>query len=433
MTVDRAAVCDRIDAERDRMVDFLRTLVGTPSVTGDEAAVQEHVVEKFESLGLDPDVWEPDADALRDHPGYFETTSFVEHGYEGRPNVAAVREGAGDGRSLGFSGHVDVVPVDAEEWTYDPWGGMVEDGRLYGRGSADMKGGIAAFVHATEMLSEQGVDLAGDLLLQTTIEEEDGGVGGVLSALERGYRPDAAVVPEPWRIPNVGIASAGVMYFRVTVQGKSAHAARGYQGVNAIEKAVSLVDALADLDRARKQRISYQPAVNRDPEAEGNVTNLNVGTIRSGDWPSTVPGEATFECRIGWPPGEERPAVRQQILDAIDAVVADDEWLTKHPPEIEWFGWSTDPHELDTDAEITRVVKRNAETVTGRTGSFIGGDAGLDERFYNRYYGIPTPTMGPSGENIHGADEYVEINSLVETAQALALTAVDWCGTVDND
>jgi acetylornithine deacetylase len=77
------------------------------------------------------------------------------------------------------------------------------------------------------------------------------------------------------------------------------------------------------------------------------------------------------------------------------------------------------------------VVKRNAEAVTGREGTFVGGDAGLDERFYNRYYDIPTPTMGPTGANIHGADEYVDLDSLVETAQALALTAVDWCGTVD--
>ncbi|AUV84003.1 hypothetical protein C2R22_14640 [Salinigranum rubrum] len=193
------------------MIDFLRTLVSTPSVTGEEAAVQEHVVEKFGSLGLAPDVWEPDPDALRDHPGYFETTSYTRVGYEGRPNVAAVRAGAGEGRSLGFSGHVDVVPVDDDEWTYDPWGGEVDDGRLYGRGSADMKGGIAAFVHAVEMLDELGVELAGDLILQTTIEEEDGGVGGVLSALERGYQPDAAVVSEPWEVPNVGIASAGAM------------------------------------------------------------------------------------------------------------------------------------------------------------------------------------------------------------------------------
>ena len=93
--------------------------------------------------------------------------------------------------------------------------------------------------------------------------------------------------------------------------------------------------------------------------------------------------------------------------------------------------WNADPHEVSVDEKITRLVKRNAEAVTGREGTFVGGDAGLDERFYNRYYDIPTPTMGPSGENIHGADEYVELDSLIETAQALALTAVDWCGTVD--
>jgi acetylornithine deacetylase len=431
MTLDRAELRERIDTERDRMLDFLRTLVRTPSVTGDEAPAQEHVVEKFESLGLAPDVWEPDADALRDHPGYFETTSYVREGYEGRPNVAAVVDGSGDGRSLGFSGHVDVVPVDEDEWTHDPWGAERDEGRLYGRGSADMKGGIAAYAHAVETLLDLGVDLAGDLVLLTTIEEEDGGVGGALSALERGYRPDAAVISEPWRIPNVGVASAGAMYFRIRVRGKSAHAARGHEGVNAIEKAYRVIESLVALDAERKARISYDPIVNRDPAAEGHATNLNVGTIRAGEWPSTVPSEATVECRIGWPPGETRPEVREQVLDAIGEAVDDDEWLSEHPPEVEWFGWNADPHELDTEAEITRLVKRNAEVVAGCEGQFVGGDAGLDERFFNRYYDVPTPTMGPTGANIHGADEYVEVDSLVETAQALALTAVDWCGTVE--
>ena len=198
-----------------------------------------------------------------------------------------------------------------------------------------MKGGIAAFVHAAEMLDELGIDLAGDLILQTTIEEEDGGVGGVLSALERGYQPDAAVVSEPWEVPNVGIASAGAMYLRITVPGKSSHAARGHEGVNAIEKAALILDSLVDLDEQRKAEISYEPVLNRDPDADS--TNLNVGTLHSGEWPSTVPGEAVMECRIGWPPGEARPEIREQVLDAVDAAVAGDEWLSSHPPEVEWF------------------------------------------------------------------------------------------------
>jgi acetylornithine deacetylase len=185
-------------------------------VTGEEAPAQEVAVGGFEGLGLDPDVWEPDVEELRGHGSFFETSSFVEVGYEGRPNVAATLEGGGEGRTLTLSGHVDVVSVDPDAWSTDPWT-LVRDGdTLYGRGAADMKGGIAAYLTAVRASDAVGVELAGDLILQTTIEEEDGGVGGVLSALERGYRPDAAVVA----VPNVGVASGGVMYFRVTVPGR---------------------------------------------------------------------------------------------------------------------------------------------------------------------------------------------------------------------
>lgn len=429
-TIDAERVREHVAETSGDLIDLASELVAQPSVTGEEAPAQAVVVETLEGLGLEPDVWEPDPAALRDHPGYFETSSFEAYGYEGRPNVAVRIPGSGDGRSLAFSGHVDVVsPEPVSAWSHDPWDPTVEDGRLYGRGAADMKGGVAAFLHAYRSLAACGVDLAGDLVLQTTIEEEDGGVGGVLSALERGYQTDAAVVPEPWGIPNVGIASAGVMYFRVTVPGRTAHAARGYKGVDAMEKATAIFLSLQELDRERKARISYEPATRRDPAAEGNVTNLNVGVVRAGDWPSTVPGEVLMECRIGWPPGETRTEVREQVEGAIQAVVDEDEWLADHPPQVEWYGWSAEPHELDPDAEIVQLAKRHAEQITGRTGQYIGGSAGLDERFFNLYYDVPAVTMGPDGENIHSADEYVDINSLVETSQALATIAMEWCGT----
>ncbi len=427
-SVDRNAVRDRIEDRREDLVDLLRELIAQESVTGNEKPAQEVVVSRLESLGLEVDTWEPDADELRDHPGFFETSSYTEYGYEGRPNVAATRPGTGDGRSLTLSGHVDVVPVDEGEWRYDPWDATLEDGRLYGRGSNDMLGGVAAVLVAVEALEDLGIELAGDLTVQTTIEEEDGGPGGVLSALERGYRPDAALIPEPSGVPNVGIASAGVMYFRVRVPGKSAHAAQGYAGVNAIGKAAKLYRALDELDRERKARISYEPAFRQNPELEGHETNLNVGSIDGGDWPSTVPSEAVMEGRIGWPPGESREEVRADVEAAVRDAAEGDEWLSAHPPEFEWFGWNAAPHELDTDAEIVRLTRANAESITGGETTFTGGNAGKDERFYSRYYDIPCPAVGPRGDNIHGADEYVEIDSLVETAQTLALTAVDWCG-----
>jgi len=170
-TVDRKILRNRVEDKREELVDLLEELIAQESVTGNEKPAQEVVMSRLESRGLEVDTWEPDADELREHPGFFETSSYAEYGYEDRPNVAATRNGDGDGRSLTLSGHVDVVPVDEDEWRYDPWDATVEDGRLYGRGSNDMLGGVASILVAVEVLDDLEVELAGDLTIQTTVEE----------------------------------------------------------------------------------------------------------------------------------------------------------------------------------------------------------------------------------------------------------------------
>jgi acetylornithine deacetylase len=426
-----AAVDDAIDAQADELVRFLSDLVAAETVTGNEKPGQDVVAAEFEAMGLEPDVWEPSADDLRDHEAFFETSTFADVGYEGRPNVVARLPGAGDGPELGLSGHIDVVSVTEDAWDSDPWTLRRDGDALYGRGSCDMKGGIAAYVTAVKALDAAGVELEGDLLLQSTIEEEDGGVGGVLSALERGYQPDAVVVPEPLNIPNVGLSSGGVMYFEVTVPGRTAHAATAFEGVDATAKAITVYETLMDLDRERKDRISYPRASRASPDLEGHVTNINVGVIRGGDWPSTVPGEVVLQGRVGWPPGETREEVRTQIRDAIEAAAATDDWLSEHPPTLEWFGWQAEPHEVDADAEIAQLAKRAAEAVTGEEGMFIGGSAGLDERFWKNYYDIDAVTVGPYGERLHGPNECTSLESLLETAKTHARIAMEFCGVAE--
>lgn len=435
--VSRTEVRDHIESNKDRMLDFLKELVSAQSTPGVEQPAQEVMKEKFRDLDLSFDVWEPDIERLRSHPGFFETNAYQKYGYEGRENVAATAERSGDGQSLVISGHVDVVnpdPVDA--WEYDPWNPVIDDGQMYGRGTMDMKGGIAAFVHAYETLQDLGIELAGDLTLQTTIEEEAGGVGGVLSALERGYQPDAAIIPEPSGVPKIGVASSGVLYLRVTVPGKAAHTAYKFLGVDAVGKAYKIYQTLENYHDELNDRIEdYQPAVNQYAEAKGSTANISITDIEvPGSWSSTVPGKAIMEFRIGWPPnaGMDSDDMREEIESVIGSVVGEDEWLADHPPELEWFGWNTDPHEIDFDSEFYKMVCKNTTSITGGEIKRRGGLGGNDERFYNRYYDIPCPSVGPEGGNGHGPDEHVEIDSLVETAQIHALTMIDWCGTVGD-
>lgn len=428
----KSAVNRRIDENAEGMVALLRALVERETVIGNEGPGQAVIVDAFEDMGLSPDVWTPDVTTLSEHEAFFETQPYQAVGYEDRPNVVATVEGSGDGSSLALSGHMDVVPVTESEWEREPFSLTREDGRLYGRGAGDMKGGIAAFVHAVDQLQSEGVALAGDLYLQSTIEEEDGGVGGLLSVLERGYRPDGAIIPEPFGVPNLGMASAGVRYFEVTVHGKSAHVGHGYAGVNALDKAVTIYDALRSLDAERKARIDYPPAYRLDSRMRGHETNLNVGMIQAADWPAIIPGEVRMRGRLGWPPGEDPEAVIDELREAIASASEDDEWLSENPPDLEFFGLRADPHEVDPNEELLQTAMANAEWVTGREGVFYGGSMGNDTRYYQRYYDIPATSVGPEAVDIHGADEYTTVESLLETSKTIASTAIDFCGVADG-
>lgn len=421
-----------IDNNVEEMVDLLGDLVSKKTVIGNERPGQEVIIDKFEQMGLDPDVWTPDVEQLREHEAFFETQPYQEVGYDDRPNVVATIEGAGDGPTLALSGHMDVVPVTESEWEHAPFSMERENGRLFGRGTADMKGGIAAFIHAAECIQQLDVELNGDLYLQTTLEEEDGGVGGLLSVLMRGYQPDAAIIAEPWGVPNLGMASAGVRYFKITVRGKSAHVGYGYEGVNGLDKALKVYEALRELDADRKARIDYEPAYRLNPRMKGHETNLNIGIIQAADWPAIIPGEVVMKGRLGWPPGESPEAVVGELTDTVEKVAETDDWLSEHPPELEFFGLQADPHEVDPNHEFLQTAMRNAEWVTGREGVFYGGSAGNDTRYYKRYYDIPATSVGPEGHNFHGADEHVTVTSLLETSKTIADTVIDYCGVAEE-
>ncbi len=282
-------------------------------------------------------------------------------------------------------------------------------------------------VYALKCVQEVGIRLKGDVILESTIEEEDGGIGGTLATILKGYRGDAAIITEPTDVRNIGIASAGVMYFRVKVVGKSAHAAYAHLGVNAIGKVMKIYNALSDLNKKRQARVSYPPA-EIYPDMKGRVTTINFGKVSGGDWPSTVAGWAELECRVGWPPGEELRDVKGEIEHTIENTAKRDAWLRENPPKIEWFGWRAEPHEQDLTHPIVQTVAKFVNEVTGKEAKFVGGSAGLDTRFFVRYANIPAITFGPQGFNLHSTDEHVQIDSVVETAKVLALTILDWCG-----
>ncbi len=420
------SIANWISENQVTLVNLTQDLVRIPSISGEEYEVQKRVHRELGRMDLNPEMFNPDDKKLRSHKDFFETTSFIKYGYEDRPNVGGILKGTGDGRSICLSGHVDVVsPEPLNKWTRNPWSGDVVDGNIHGRGAGDMKAGVAAMIFAVRALQENDISLKGDVQIETTIEEEDGGVGGVLYMRTIRPKTDAAFVPEPTNL-EITVASAGVMYFRVTTLGVPAHAATAHFGVNAAQKMIPIMEAIQKLHEMRQATISYSFAES-DPKMKGKATTINIGVIRAGDWPSTVPGSCSIECRIGFPPGESREEVMLQVENAVRNAAEADEWLRENPPIVDWFGWKARPHELDPNNEFVQLVKQNVKDIAGREPMFVGGSAGLDTRFFV-HNGVPAMTCGPLAERIHSFDEVVDIQTIVMTSQVIAKTLINWCG-----
>ncbi|NBC16506.1 MAG: ArgE/DapE family deacylase, partial [Bacteroidetes bacterium] len=324
MTSQERRVLDAIDQEL--LLALLGDLVAIESLGGRETPAQEYMARQMEALGFAVDTWTLDLDRLRQHPAY---TVEIE-----RDEALGVvgRIGSGDGPTLVLNGHVDVVPAgERDRWSHPPFAATVEAGKVYGRGTADMKGALCCALMAMEAVQAAGVSLAGTVLLQSVVGEEDGGLG-TLAAVERGYRGDAAIVMEPTEL-MVAPAQAGAFNFRVTVPGVAAHGALRTEGVDPIDAFIPLYRALQAFERERNRAVSDPLFVDYDvPFA------LCVGTLRAGIWASTVAESLVFEGRLGVGPHEDAAQVRRAFEDVLQDAAHQDAWLRDHPPTVEWWG-----------------------------------------------------------------------------------------------
>ena len=406
------------DARRDETVELLRTLVRIPSVTGDESEIQQFLARTLGELGLELDVWESDLEKLKSDPGYVPVT----RGYEGRPNIVATMKGAGGGRSLLLNGHTDTVPPGPPEaWSHGPLDADVADDRLYGRGSSDMKSGVAAMVMALKCLVGAGVRLEGDVFLNLVVDEELSG-HGTLDTLLRGYRADAAICAETSG-NAVQPACIGRIWFEIRIAGKPAGIQRRYLGVNAIELGYKVVQAVAELEKQRLRTLShplYPTLVDSIP--------CMVGTFAAGSFPSAFPDSCVLTGSMATLPNEDHDAVKQSLVDQIAHVAAADGWLVDHPPEVAFVGYDARSAEIAADHPIIRTVASCFEQVTGSTPEISGRQGAADTRFLIGA-GIPTAIFGPgSTAQMHANDEWVSLRDLHDATKTIALAVAAWCG-----
>jgi len=411
-------IFQQVESNFNEQLEILSGLIRIRSLTGQEAEGQNFYAAACAKLGLDVQTVEADAEAIRKHPAYVH----IGINYEGRPNIVATKKGTGGGRSLILNGHVDVVsPEPVSQWTVDPWGGEIKGDRLYGRGSLDMKAGLCANLFSLQAILDCGFQTKGDVILESVIEEEAGGSGGTLACLMRGVKADGMVISEP-SAETILITHPGIKYFRVTVFGKTAHAALSHLGVNAIVKMVPIIKALEALDEERAKRLSY-PLVEK---MTGRPCNLCLGKMQAGDWVSTVAGWASLECRLGFVPDESGKEVMAEIERTINEAVRNDSWFVDHPPKIEWFGWDTEPWLEPTDSPFVEAFMATIHKATSTQPALLGSSGGLDNRF-GPYFNVPSVSFGPIGANHHGIDEYVSLPSLLTVTKALALFIAEWC------
>jgi acetylornithine deacetylase len=420
-----ALLLEAAAAKRDRLVELTQELVRIPSVIGNEAAVAHYIEAVTRRLGLDVEVFEVDHDVIRNHPAVIPMPP--ETDYRGRPNVVATRRGAG-GRPLYLFGHIDTVPVDPNTtWLHEPFGGEVAEGRIFGRGSADMKGGLAIAITALEILTELDVKLAGDVAAQFVIEEESGGNGTLAAVLAGWFAADGACIQlEPTSTGQVLVSNRGAQFFRITVPGTEGGVEYLHDLTSAIDKSIVVLDAVRAYAALRETQVN-------DPLfASHGSTKVPVAIcrIQAGAWPSTVPGEAVLEGSIECLPGEEIDEVVAAFERYLHAECGADPWLAEHPIQFETFGLRFDAAGIPADHEFVEIVSRAAQRATGDRPEVSGG-GGSDLRLPVLYADCPTILFGPGGGPIHSVDEWVSIDQLVATLQTCLITAVEWCGLAD--
>lgn len=420
-----------IDATAAELLAFLSEYVQQQSVNPGRATVEE------------PGGTRLAQEWLRDQLAGFSCFDVLDmwDGAPDQPNIAAVVRGnGGDGQPLMYNGHTDTVQVSPEqraEWIGgDPWSGHIADGKLYGRGATDMKGGNAAFAWAVRSLFQAGYRPASDLFATYSIGEETGEAEiGPLSVLERGYRAPLIVNGEPTNL-QVAPATMGWFFFRIRLEGKSLHPAARYTaiypragdappvGVDAVEKARKIMDALSHLERDWGL---YQ----RHPVMAPGGMNLCHVSIQGGSYRAEMPPSCEIVYAVVYNPALTGDQVIAEIQSVIDGVVQADTWLREHPPVIDYpvIHRVLDPVNLPLDHEAVTALTGAFRSALGREPE-LGCLSGPCDANIMTGAGETTIIFGPGdlAYGAHGTNEFVPVDQVIDACKVYAQLIIDWCG-----
>lgn len=416
--LDRGHLDRAVDENAARAVELLSRLVEQPSTVGQESGAQAVLAAELDAAGFTVERLQ-----IPDDIGADPLAGVPRASYAGRYDLVG-RRGPTEGRSLLINGHMDVVPADdATPWSSPPFTPTVVDGWLHGRGAGDMKGGFAAGMLAIWALDSVAPNwLTGPLTIVSAIEEEYTG-NGTLAAARAGHLAEAAILLEPTEL-DILLAGIGIIWVGIEVDGRAAHAESAGMAVNPILAARPVIDALRDFER----RTNADHAADPDPAFARieHPYNVNIGTFDAGDWSSSVPAVARLGVRVGHPRDWTSEQALERVRKHVLAGVATDPWLTEHPPRFTLNGFRAEGYAQDPDTEIVRAIAAAHADVHGSEPDRVSMGSTTDARFYVNRFGTPAAAYGPRTRNIHGTDEAVELDSIVQVAKAVARLLHDW-------
>lgn len=408
MSVEEA-ILDKVEALSGELVELARRLISTPSENppGDERAVSQLVSEELESLGFEVEFIEPAPK---------------------RVNTVATLRGEGGGRCFLFNGHYDVVPPgNPEFWSVNPYKAVVMNGRIYGRGASDMKGAIASAIIAAKALQEVGVALRGDLLIHAVADEETGSKHGTKYLVERGHitreKVDMAVVGEGSVFKDhiyARPAVRGLHWVRIVTRGKATHSSRPEEGVNAVLKMCRILLALKEYQpRYKPHSLLPDPTV-----APGTM-------VRGGTKENIIPELCEATCDIRVVPGMTREETLREIEVFIEALKEEDPKMEAEVSTILWWP----PSEISISEEVYRIAEMVVEKAVGYSLEPRGTSGSNDTTWLTTVAKIPAMAFGP-GENymsgVHGADEWVSIDRLIDFSKIYSLMYLHACGVSES-
>jgi succinyl-diaminopimelate desuccinylase len=378
------------DIDVELLVQMIQQLVRIPTQNppGNEKGCAEYIFSRLKEWGVESEmVFEP---------------------YVHRPQVVATVYGREPGRTLILNGHMDVVPEGSiSQWEDNPYGGILKGGRVYGRGSSDMKGGVAVMMSLAKLLHENSLP-RGKVIFQFVIGEETGEPGTKHLLTKRGIKGDYGIVLEPTSL-RVATAVKGLAWFRVTLIGRPVHASISEQGINAIEKTLKLIEKLLEYDR--QLRIHIHPLLG---SRKCTLTMINGGTKEN-----VVPESCTLVLDRRFNPDETPNDAEREIRGIMDQLASTDsdfKYLLERTMVYE-------PAEIPVNSTIAQVLRKYASLVSGISKEPFGMVASTDVRNFINDAGIPAVNFGPGDiQQPHTFNESIEIQQVLDCAEILILS-----------